>query len=75
MAKLTKAEKQARWVAQPIARVESPLKFLASRLNHYEGEGDERRLVIDPRYTVARRHARKGNGTTATKLALLYANQ
>lgn len=80
MAKLTFEEKQAKkaakrtaWLATPIALVERPLRYLAKTLNYEMLKDGERVIVRDPRFTVALRHAIKGNGTVARNIALMVA--
>lgn len=68
-----KAAKRAAWLATPIALVERPLRYLAKQLNHEELKNGERVVIRDPKFTVALRHAIKGNGTVARQIALAVA--
>lgn len=75
MAKLTKAEKQARWVALPIAYVERPLRYLKEKLTSIEIKEDGSKVsVLDPRFGYLKAASKYGCGDVVQAEARHYVN-
>lgn len=62
-----KAAKRAAWLASPVALIEKPLKFIASRVNYFD---KDKQLVISPIYTVAKARATRGDGVAVKQIAM-----
>lgn len=64
--KLTKAEKQAKWVATPVAWIEKPLRFIAAKTN---GKNEKGETVVSNQFKLAFMAAYNGDGAKVQRIA------
>ncbi len=64
--KLTKEQKQAAWVATPIARIERPLRYIAAKTNTVDSEG---KPVVSNEFKMAFVAAYNGDGAKVQSIA------
>lgn len=64
--KLTKEQKQARWVALPISMIQRPLRYILNRTTTKNENGEK---VLDKRYHRARLAACVGLGEIVKQMA------
>lgn len=77
MTKLTKAEKQARWVATPVAKVIRPLKYIRAQtmIEEQETVGGPILRSDSFEYKTARLNTHRGNGEIVQRFARQLAIQ